>query len=177
MKSHIMIDLETLGRRPGAAIVSIGAVAFDVFHGGTIGAEFSYFHHHVIPHPDLDVEQETLEWWAKRGGFPAGEHAVPLHHALADFVSWAAMIPEIETWWAWGATFDFPIIQEAADVVGQNLPWEYYQTTCARAPWRLAFGDRRHESRPHNALADARASVRDLREAVEALQIMKGIMK
>jgi DNA polymerase III epsilon subunit-like protein len=171
MKTHAFIDIETLGQRPGCAVVSIAAIAFDVDPDGNIGDEFSHFSRIVKPSPLCGIEPETADWWEKKGGYPTGPDAIPLGESLDHLMDWSRPL-KIFTWWAWGASFDFPILEEAARrcLPARFVPWRYYQTTCARGPWRLAFGTEKHASRPHDALEDARASLRDLRRAMAFLR-------
>jgi len=61
---HVMIDIETLGTRPGDIILSIGAVKFDA---NGLGEEF-----YVTINPEsskaigLRAQKSTLEWWDKQ---------------------------------------------------------------------------------------------------------------
>jgi len=62
----VMVDLETLGRRAGCSILSIGAVAFDA-ETGNMGPEF----YMVIKMAScekhgLHTDQDTVAWWEKQ---------------------------------------------------------------------------------------------------------------
>ena len=62
----VMVDLETLGRRAGCSILSIGAVAFDA-ETGTMGPEF----YMVVKMAScekhgLHTDPETVAWWKKQ---------------------------------------------------------------------------------------------------------------
>src|SRR3990172_10155945 len=62
----VMVDLETLGRRAGCAILSIGAVAFDA-ETGKMGPEF----YMVVKMAScekhgLHTDPETVAWWEKQ---------------------------------------------------------------------------------------------------------------
>ncbi|EOT9004900.1 3'-5' exoribonuclease, partial [Escherichia coli] len=60
---HLMIDIETMGKNPNAAIISIGAIFFDP-QTGDMGPEFSK----TI---DLDtaggvIDRDVIKWWLKQ---------------------------------------------------------------------------------------------------------------
>lgn len=61
---HLMIDLETMGTRPTAAIVSIGAVFFDT-ESELLGDEFyeRIELNSVIQHEETTLEADTIKWW------------------------------------------------------------------------------------------------------------------
>jgi len=167
MKTHILIDIEALGTRPGSAIIELGAVAFYP-ESGTIGETFETM---IEPQAPFTADMETLEWHRKKGTWPRpfaeGSHSIG--SALAQFETWIRGCGEVETFWAWGATYDFPLLERAFDFVGNSPPWNYWEQRCARTVWQLAFGDRRHGPRPHRAVEDAKSAAVDLMEAIAKL--------
>jgi hypothetical protein len=87
MTDRIMLDLETLGREPGAAVLSISAVRFDADHVGETFARSIDLQ--SCEAAGLTIDAETLEWWlgqdaAAREVLTGG---VPLADALADFAA------------------------------------------------------------------------------------------
>jgi hypothetical protein len=167
MSVHAMIDIEALGLRPGSVILEVGCVLFDMETGKT----GETFQRKIKPDAKCTVELDTLYWHERRGTWPA-EHAdaVPLYQACCELNAWIKDAGTIESVWSWGSTYDFPLLLEAYRIVGLELPWHYWQLCCARSVWRLAFGNRKHEPRPHEALADSLAACRDLMEAQRMLQ-------
>lgn len=70
---HIMIDIETFGTRPGAAIRSIGAVVFgfpDGDNGHPFVARSGGFYANITrvscEQVGLRVEPETEDWWRRQ---------------------------------------------------------------------------------------------------------------
>jgi hypothetical protein len=168
MISHVFIDIEALGQKPGCAPIELGAVVFN----SETGAITDEFHRIIHPHAALKGERETLDWHAERGSYPFTParyvQAEPLAHAIADFLSW--LPKEYGSVWSWGSTYDFPVLDAALAAIGEKAPWQYWQQQCARTAWKIAFGpDRKHAPRPHQALADCHHGVRDLREALAFL--------
>jgi hypothetical protein len=162
---HILLDIEALGVRPGSAIVQLGAVAFCPRTGTLLGETF---HRHILPHGKLHTELRTLHWHTERGIWPPAPPAVPvtLEEALADFSRWVEKTGRPHTWWSWGSTYDFPLLDAAYHVLGSEPPWNYWQTACARTVWRMAFPYGKTAPRPHHALEDSIAAVKDLHVAI-----------
>ena len=165
---HLLLDIEALGVRPGASIVQLGAVVFSP-RSGTLGATF---HRHIRPHPEMHRELRTLHWHTERNTWPPAPPAVPvpLEEAFAEFSRWVAEQGRPHTWWSWGATYDFPLLDAAYHLLGREAPWAYWQTACARTVWRMAFPYGKTAPRPHHALEDSLAAVGDLQEAIRHLR-------
>jgi hypothetical protein len=162
---HILLDIEALGVRPGSAIVQLGAVAFCPRTGALLGEPF---HRHILPHAKLHTELRTLHWHTERGTWPPAPPAEPvtLEEALAGFSRWVEETGRPHTWWSWGSTYDFPLLDAACHVLGCEPPWNYWQTACARTVWRMAFPYGKTAPRPHHALEDSIAAVKDLHQAI-----------
>lgn len=168
MKTHILLDIEALGMRPGSAIIELGAVEFFP-DAGTLGRSFEAM---IKPQAPFTADLDTLAWHRQKATWPRpfadGAHAIG--SALVEFEDWLADGGEVEAFWAWGATYDFPLLTAAYDFTGSPQPWQYWQQRCARSVWQLAFGDRRHDPRPHRAVEDAKAAAVDLMAAIKVLR-------
>ena len=162
--SHVMLDLETMGTGPNAAIVAIGAVEFELTKtGGQLGDTF------YMP-ISLDsamsgggqVDAGTVLWWLKqtdaaRAMFtqPAIEHG----QALDNFSSWMHQRGEQKQIRVWGngASFDNVILASAYRRAALQLPWNSFNDRCYRTVKSM------HPAAPaiqrtgthHNALDDA----------------------
>jgi DNA polymerase III epsilon subunit-like protein len=148
-----MLDLETLGNVPGCAIISIGAVEFDL----NTGLRGRKFYRSITLQSNIDaglfVQGETVEWWFKQSEDARKavlKDAVHLNIALDEFSKW--FNPE-STIWGNGADFDIPILRVAYHKTGLKHPWKYnmgrdVRTWIAEAPWvrkSLKFNGTRHE--------------------------------
>lgn len=167
MKTHILLDIEALGTRPGSAIIELGAVEFFP-DSGTLGRSFEAM---IEPQTPFTVDLDTLAWHIEKRTWPRpfAENTHAIGSALVEFEDWLAESGEVEAFWAWGATYDLPLLTAAYDFTGTPQPWKYWQQRCARSVWQLAFGDRRHDSRPHRAVEDAKAAAVDLMAAIAKL--------
>ena len=91
-KKHLSVDIETMGGPPNGALISIGAVYFDI-RTGTLGAQFSV---NVDLHSSLlkgmVTDNRTIEWWNKESNAEALEltnvGVVSLVEALMQFYNW-----------------------------------------------------------------------------------------
>ena len=176
LEQSIMIDIETLGTRPGCATLSIGACEFSE---KGIGDQF-----YVSIDPEschnwgLTIEPRTVLWWMDqsqdaRDFITKGKHTA-LDIALDEFR--AAFKWKGKKVWANGAAFDFPILTAAYDAVGKTVPWEYwacndYRTIKNMVGINVFEACRVKPTVAHNALADAVSQAETLIRLIEHIKI------
>lgn len=166
----VMLDLETMGNGPDAAIMAIGAVLFDPIQG-TKGANY----YAVI---DLQssvntggvIDASTVMWWLAqhadaRMALVAADTTLHLCAALADFADWIDIHSDRRRvrMWGNGAAFDNVILASAYRRAGIPQPWRYsndrcYRTIKAQHPDVLM----KREGTHHNAIDDARSQAQHL---------------
>lgn len=184
--TDVSIDLETLGNRYNAPILSIGAVAFNR-DSGKIGPNF---------HQEIEIESaikagrvsgSAVAWWVRQGNdakrlFDDGEEArkrkMHISSALLNFTTFVRSLGPARPWGN-GATFDVTIIEHAIDQgsVGLEPPWVYWNVRDLRtlvdvaeslAGWKKDSVKR--VGVHHNALDDARHQAHLVIEAWKALK-------
>lgn len=153
---HVMIDLETMGTRPDAPIIAIGAVAFDA---KAIHNEFYV----VVDLADSVAEggvidPSTVLWWMKqsdeaRAAFAREGRALGL--ALGRFREWVGTY-DVSGVWGNGASFDNAILSEAYRRMGNDAPWPFYMDRCYRTMKSISPVPMERGGTHHNALDDAR---------------------
>jgi len=163
--SHCMLDLETLGTRPGCAILSIGAIAFDP-QSQTLGPSFyTIIGRRSCREAGLHEDRGTLEWWNRQTPeaqtvlVDAYSFATPtLTDALGQFSAFMQPFSSQTRVWGCGADFDNAILAHVYAVVGVPLPWRYTNNRCYRTLKNLvpAREQRKRHGVHHNALDDAR---------------------
>lgn len=172
MTHHIMIDLETMGNTPTAAITSIGAVLFDPY-GNWIG---DAFHTHVSLEScllnGLTMDASTVLWWLGQSeaarktlidGQPGASNLREALHALASFM------PSGATPWCNGASFDFAILIHAYRRIEKPVPWEYWKERDLRTLKGLNPDMKiQRDGIHHNALDDARYQARLVQRILQA---------
>lgn len=156
MANNIMVDLETMGNGPRAAIVAIGACRFDID-----GLSSSFY----IPislkssvHCGGIMDPDTVLWWMQQSDKARaelyGKGSLPLFETLVEFAAYAG---ENAIIWGNGATFDNVILAEAYKSTGITRPWSYRNDRCFRTIKAL-YPDVPvpvFEGVEHNALHDA----------------------
>lgn len=159
--THMMIDIETLGTRPGAAILEIGAVCFDWPSGRLVDRMGIEVDQSSCDWFGLHREPETVAWWDAKGGWPdTGRKKMPLEVALG-MLEKQVKFRNPEVIWCWGATFDFPLLEEAFRRVGIEVPWKYWQCRCARTLYTTLGGGKRRPA-AHFAVEDCLRQISDL---------------
>jgi hypothetical protein len=158
--THVMLDLETLGVRPGCKVLSIGAA---VFGPAGLGATF-YTEMDVNTQVRLEADQETLEWWIKqppeaRDRLFSNTRVRPtLAQGTAEFAKWLYTVAPDALVWGNGADFDNAILAAAYNVQGHKQPWGVRNGRCYRTLKALRPDIKLERvGTHHNALDDARS--------------------
>lgn len=168
--THIMLDLETLGTRPGYVVLSAAFVRFSDEQNVTLNLN--------IPEQQalgLEVDPETHAWWGTQppeAWEAATRTPTPLREALTYFATWIewATGGGDRTIWCRGF-MDTPMLQEVYRRAGIPCPWAHWQTESSRTLQKLAGVDERHfKVLPgHVALNDALGDVRASNAALAVL--------
>jgi hypothetical protein len=158
MKRHVMVDIETLGTRPGDTILSIGAVKFSVEEG--LGEEF-----YVSINPEscktfgLKAQKSTLEWWSKQSEAArtaAFSGTTGLDIALIKLAVWMPPLDDAVVWGN-GANFDNALLAAAYRAIKHDVPWNYWNDRCYRTMCAMFLHDRiERVGTGHHALDDAK---------------------
>lgn len=151
----VMVDLETLGTKPGSVILSIGAVAFnprkpwDPMFGQPVNEVrfLSLVSLESCLDVGLRIDPGALRFWleqehiARKQAF-AGD--VPIGAALRSLSDWLYKIAPGENGessakiWGHGASFDPPILAAAYDKCGLPLPWKFREVRDTRTVFDMA---------------------------------------
>lgn len=180
--NRIMLDLETLGTRPGCAILSIGAVFFSSTLTEWEGPSFySPVRAGSCQALGLHEDADTLDWWGKQGEQARGvweeiKKAPHLVKALGAFSGWVtahAADPKSVQVWGNGADFDNPILSAVYHAAALKQPWGSYNGRCYRTLKALFPQERLVRSGVHHhALHDSRSQAE---HAVRCLKRLKVI--
>lgn len=176
MTTHIMCDLETIGKRPGCVVLAAAFVRFSDEAQCTLNLS--------IPDQQalgLEIDPETQAWWqdqeAKHPGAwaTATENPQPLNVALPYFLEWIRWAAPDGDFllWCHGATFDGPILGEVYRRAGIECPWtkEFWRVQCTRTLFNLAGVNKEQYAvpPPHVALNDAIGQTRAANAALAIL--------
>lgn len=167
--NDLMIDLETMGNKPNAPIVAIGAVFFDPATG-ELGQQFytavnlaSELAAGAVPDGD------TINWWLKQSSEARAaitddqaKHISETLQALTNFATRNSDQPKYLKVWGNGAAFDNVILRGAYERCGVPPCWNWFNDldvrTMVNLGRRIGFDPKRDmpfDGERHNALADA----------------------
>jgi len=163
-RDRVMVDIETLGLEPGAAILSIGAVRFDT--DGVGDTFYRNVSRESCEAAGLSVDEDTLSWWQgqdaeAREVLHGGEN---IHDVLFDFARWFDDAEEI---WANSPSFDCEMLEAAFEAVDLVEPWEFYQERDVRTIKELPIApELEQDGTEHDALDDATYQARIVGETL-----------
>jgi hypothetical protein len=140
MKMDIMLDLETLGTKPGCAVLSIGAKVFDPYGDNSVPSAAppsTSFYRNIDLFSSLmiglTIDLATLDWWRTKDktaqdAFLLG--GVKPKTAIQQFNDWIVAcgnqyspLEKSLTVWAKSPGFDCHVLEFVADLVGYRLEW------------------------------------------------------
>jgi exodeoxyribonuclease VIII len=170
----IMLDLETMGLGPNAAVIQIGARPFNMLNGKISS-------NGLLIDVDLysslmiggEVDDDTVRWWRERGGLkPEGpRRTMPL--ALSILADFFGKYPTADLVWAQGPSFDIAVLEGYYGRMGRKTPWTFHRARDTRTVYQLAraqgWEKPREGETAHQALADCDQQIAHLCSALAAL--------
>ena len=178
----VMVDLETLGRRAGCSVLSIGAVAFDA-GTGKLGPEFyTVVKVASCEAAGLHTDPDTVAWWerqnheaqkvlkqarATHGNEALGEALVGFNGYLAQFG------PNTVRVWGNGSDFDNAILINCYAATNLEAGWKFWNNRCFRSLKGMVPSVKVDRiGTYHNALDDAKTQAL---HAIKVLQHLHGV--
>lgn len=177
MTIHIVLDLETFGTGPHAAIASIGASSFRLGRNEMNGAFYCSVSGGY--RDGFEVDPETVRWWLKQSQEARDALSVNLKSlpdSLHEFSAWVrsryASVGKDASdirMWGNGSAFDNVILRHAYSVCGLTPPWDFRQDRDLRTILELyPYADQGlFEGTKHHALDDAVHEAMTLKQALE----------
>lgn len=125
---HLMLDLETMGNKSNAALISIGAVEFDI-NTGELGRQF---YKRIDLQSAIDagliINGSTVYWWlqqnekARMEVCKGGEDIMTV---LYEFSVFLKSLGEVEVWGN-GLRFDVGLLEDAyVKAHYHEMPWNF----------------------------------------------------
>jgi exodeoxyribonuclease VIII len=176
--NDLMIDIETLGTKSNSVITQIGAVFFDRNTGKT-GEELSVnIQIQDCLDKDLQVDGGAIKFWLEQSGRSFLKNPVTLQAALDSLRKHYKLHKDVLVWAH--ATFDFPILANAYDVIKQGFAFPYRNLRDIRTLVDLAKLDYKKlkenegvDPKTHDALSDCIYQVKYCTEAFNKLRKSK----
>jgi hypothetical protein len=159
--AHFMVDLETMGLAPNAAIVSIGIAEFD--RKDIVSKFYTPVSLQSCLDAGLTTTQSTVDWWQQqsveaRMAWQTTD-APSLESALREMglylLKQAGSAKRVAVWGN-GANFDPVLLTSAYEALRADPPWEFWNVHCFRTMknmFRVQAAPR--SGTHHNALDDA----------------------
>jgi len=166
---YCMIDLETLGTRPGDAILSIGACLFEPSKGEITSTFYVTINQNDSREQGFKAQKSTMEWWQKQ--VPEAQAAafkgeLSVQSALTQFKMW--LPSEICLVYGNGANFDNALLSAAYRQMKMDQPWPYWYDRCYRTLASMFLTNRvERVGTYHNALDDAKTQALRLMDMVK----------
>jgi len=174
MTRNVMLDLETMGTRPGSAIVAIGAIEFDP-QSDQLGRTF-YTTNSLASAVDLGLAMDpgTVTWWLAQSDTARKELTEAkgdLKASLQTFSAWLLGCGSDVRVWGNGSDFDNVLLGEAYRTIGLKAPWNFWNNRCYRTMKGLAPQVKlTWDGVRHNALDDAKYQARHLQLILRELR-------
>lgn len=169
---HFVLDIETLGTRPGCPILQIGAVRVE---SGVATRQNEFFASigSNMRNGLNTLEMATLQWWQAR--HPQQFQKIldnsenhEIMDALDDFIEFCSPLwrGECQFFWAKHPSFDFPILDAAFEKFDRPTPWRFWQIRDIATLEDEMFVKTEPVKNDHDALNDAINEANVLIEAV-----------
>lgn len=158
--THIMLDLETFGTKPGSVIRSVGAAAFSPFGEDVTATFYANISEESAVAAGLTKDPRTVAWWAEQDAEAQAallDNQRDIIETMAAFAVWFLEVGG-EQVWAQGATFDPVLWEAAAAAVNIRVPWKFWNVRDTRTIYEvssLITSDIPRNGTYHNALDDA----------------------
>lgn len=156
--THIMLDLETMGTRPGAIIRAVAAVKFTV-EEGIVDRLYFPVCSNSCEALGMAFDGDTVQWWLAQDDSARRELLRPAAdiRSVLGVLSWFCDVGPTEKLaiWGCGANFDPPLLEWAYRAASLPVPWSFLDVRCYRTLKGL-FPDQRQRGKvAHHALKDA----------------------
>lgn len=167
--NNLMIDVESMGTKPTAPLMAIGAVFFD--ENGGMGDTF-YRAIHLATSVNLGFVMEpaaVLFWMAQPDEARNAVlfNVLPVRDVMEEFADWIRQRCSRNDLLVWGNSPAFDCVKVEAHFKALDIetPWLYFNERCYRTIRernRVVEQDERHGL--HNALEDAKFQARHLQK-------------
>jgi hypothetical protein len=166
--NDVMVDLETMGTGPDAAIIAIGAVEFDPVAGDTGETFYEVVSLESSVQGGGVIDPSTVIWWlgqSEDARSAVRAEGVHINIALIRFAEWLgrrALADDLRLWGN-GAGFDNVVLEAAYRRGLRHCPWHFWNNRCYRT-MKGMYPDVRavRSGTHHNALDDAMTQAQHL---------------
>lgn len=175
--THYVLDLETMGKGPRAAIVAIGCVRIE--QGAITDTYYRRVNLESSLQAGLEVDASTVNWWLKqdaaaRAEVDGSQASVLLSIGLTGLKNFIAEGNALV--WGNGSSFDNVIVRSALDACGMCNLWHFWNDRDLRTLLAL-YPEAKllpFEGTKHHALDDAMHEAKQLLAALQLHHTLAG---
>lgn len=155
----LMVDIETLGTKPGCVVLSAAGVWFDRDFPTTYVAFNDTYAIQDMLECGLEIDPPTAKWWFEQDGFRAMAKRMEVTTSLADSrMKIREALERSARIWACGPDFDPPILSRAL-----QLDWPFWKNRDVRTMRDYLGGYNKDAT--HDPLQDCDRQIIQVREA------------
>lgn len=125
---NAMIDLETLGVRAGAIVVSVGVVKFT--KEGPVDSFYAVLNRAEQDCLGMSIDPSTVDWWTQQSADARKVFEQTPSPVVPELQRLSAFMANVKQVWAGPAAFDFPILGALYDRFEVRRPWSYKDERC-----------------------------------------------
>jgi hypothetical protein len=174
MFTDVMIDIETTSTQTNAVILSIGAVAFNLYNpeldnkslndSENNGIEL-LIHKNSCDEIGLHTCEETMKWWNNQSEIVRkraflDEPRINIKDGLLKLSEFCEKY-KFKRYWAQGINFDFVVLENAYNVcnIKNKIVWKFYQLRDSRTIRFMVDTVPEKPIDAHNAIADCKYQI------------------
>jgi hypothetical protein len=120
-----MIDIESLGTRPGSVVTQIGWATFGRGEIPVAGSFRFSVDEQLAAGAVMDID--TLRWWSKQAGFADQLAAYRLPSMEESLRHVAGELKGAQYYWANSPNFDMVLLEDTFRRFDVQVPWKYSQ--------------------------------------------------
>lgn len=161
----LMIDVESAGKGPSGALMSIGAVFFNYTDACVLGPTFyRVIHLSTAVRDGGTMDPSTFRWWMRQGQearFAVAFGGDEIRDVLKDLTTYIETTSTVKDVRPWGnsPSFDMQKIDHAYRAAGLAVPWHFTNERCFRTVRNMfpgvVYDPKDKGTGNHNALDDA----------------------
>lgn len=164
---HIIIDIETLGRRNDAAITQVGIIPADE-NFNALDQYLIQVDPNIWNTCDRTFTGETLLWWMQQTNSPVSKFPTQIANNYKDLIEKLNYIfrrynTEDSILWTKGS-MDLFCLKDLCEYFNMDTPWKFWQPRDIRTTkeiikdWKVC-----ENTNAHNALGDALTELKELK--------------